>query len=312
MKKASIIQHKESSLYQILLLVVATSIGILNAAQMSKTIEKSATHLNQELFDAIEKNDIEVVKKLFSAPDKPNINSQTKNGWTPLIYAITKGHDEIGEFLINAGADITIERKGFQPISYAVYAGRSPHLVQLLIEKESQINKQDADGCTPLFLAVNYEYPRLVELLIKAKADITIRDKDEFTPFEYAAQQDHTDISKIFIDLAKDINAHNEGWTFLTIAAAYGNLKLVELLINTYKAHIDSENGDRETSLFLAIKKGHIDIAKFLIESGAKSNITTYYDETPLKVAEREGYTELVDLLIKNGAKEPSLDCIVM
>jgi ankyrin repeat protein len=53
-----------------------------------------------------------------------------------------------------------------------------------------------------------------------------------------------------------------------------------------------------------AAKKGHIDIVKVLIASGADLNAKDNYGNTALKLAANAGHIEIVELLKEFGAGE--------
>ena len=86
-----------------------------------------------------------------------NINAQTYWGFTPLDLAIIRNHEETAIYIIEQGADLNI---GIYPaFNRAVMLGRM-QVVQAMIERGIEINKQDKHGYTSLHLAV-YQGSRL-------------------------------------------------------------------------------------------------------------------------------------------------------
>ena len=75
---------------------------------------------------------------------------------------------------------------------------------------------------------------------------------------------------------------------------------------NNNKTDIDINarfiNGN--TMLITATKLGVIDIARFLIESGADVNIQNFYLNTALHYANAHKFYDIINLLVNNGANE--------
>jgi ankyrin repeat protein len=84
-----------------------------------------------------------------------------------------------------------------------------------------------------------------------------------------------------------------------------GDLAKVQQLIAS-GAEINAKDKDNNTALMWAIEKGHLDIARFLIDKGADLNVQG--TSTALINAAGSGYTELVTLLLEKGANINSLN----
>ena len=57
--------------------------------------------------------------------------------------------------------------------------------------------------------------------------------------------------------------------------------------------------------LFIAAEKGHLEVVRFLVESGAnKDQASTDDGSTPLFIAAGKGHLEVVRFLVEFGAKE--------
>ena len=114
--------------------------------------------INADLNQAILANDFAKVKELISAGADVNVRS---DGWfTPLMTAITKGHTEIANFLIENGADVNAlfadARTPFPesrtPLMFAAQKG-DKEVARLLILKGANINAMPYQGATALSLA---------------------------------------------------------------------------------------------------------------------------------------------------------------
>jgi hypothetical protein len=93
------------------------------------------------------------------------------------------------------------------------------------------------------------------------------------------------------------VNSQDEhGDTALIIAAGYNELPLVELLL-TKESTIELKNNEGQDALMTAIKNGHVDIVRLLIENGADSKrddkgVAAFVSAAHL------GYIDIVSLLL--------------
>jgi hypothetical protein len=92
--------------------------------------------------------------------------------------------------------------------------------------------------------------------------------------------------------------------TFITQAAYAGDLEIVKLLLAN-GADIEDIDGDMNTPLLLAIKEQHINVAKYLISSGADIEVTNKYGDSSADLANKTKNQELIHLLsLKNSQSE--------
>jgi ankyrin repeat protein len=192
---------------------------------------------------------------------------------TPLIEACARGHDEICEALVAAGANINAVMKP--------YVGRFG---------------------TALVAACAQEYERICWILLKDPAiDITtatwrirrarecrreyiepINDPIYTNPLVTAASSGHYHICLELIERGADVNAipldtngefHTEG-TALIRAAACGHFGICKLLV-LHGADVNivvPEAAHYPTALFAAVEQGQLMIIKWLLSQGAEIN----------------------------------------
>jgi ankyrin repeat protein len=107
---------------------------------------------NKEIIKAAKSGDIEKVKGLLET-DAALVHARDKDGSTPLHCAAWKGHHEIVEFLLKAGADVngqnTNEHWGTTPLHAAAHANQAA-IAELLIEHGAEPNAKDLAGRTPM------------------------------------------------------------------------------------------------------------------------------------------------------------------
>jgi len=97
-----------------------------------------------------------------------------------LTFAISCGNKEIIKLLLSHGADVN-ERKG-TPLFLSVDKPDFLDIAELLIDKGANLNVKNADGDTPLTLAIKRNDQRLAKLLILRGADVNEKGKDNQPP----------------------------------------------------------------------------------------------------------------------------------
>lgn len=112
-----------------------------------------------------------------------------------------------------------------------------------------KVNEYNADGDTPLWLAVAGNNPQEVYNLIEAGADPDKRHKVKWTPFENAAREDLLNICSILLDGGADINksAHYLGWTALHTASSRNKLNTVQFLLE-HNADVSTKDSRGQTA----------------------------------------------------------------
>ena len=153
--------------------VIVLLICLSCAAYFSPPIvaqQNSATpDVEREFFDAIKKGDSEKVVELLR--QRPTlIQASTKNGTTPVLYAVFTNHHEIAESLLATG----IEPNIFE----AAAMGRAERIRALLRNDPTLIKAYSPDGWTALHL--NWGNPQTAELLLDSGADINAVSKNKF------------------------------------------------------------------------------------------------------------------------------------
>ena len=82
--------------------------------------------------------------------------------------------------------------------------------------------------------------------------------------------------------------------TLVHSAARNGWLTIVEQLTNG--ASIEDMDGNKNTSLHLAVQSGHTRVVQLLLRNGASTEVTNVYNYTPLHHAAKGGHTGIVEL----------------
>ncbi len=85
----------------------------------------------------------------------------------------------------------------------------------------------------------------------------------------------------------------------LYLALREGTLKAAQALVDWPKTNVDTRTAQDETPLMMAALKGHLPIARRLIDRGADVNKTGW---TPLHYAATSGHAAMIEVLLENHA----------
>jgi len=152
------------------------------------------------------------------------------------------------------------------------------------------------EGISPILLAMYYGEPEIARVIASKSAPINI--------FEAAAIGNIDRLAKLIQTDATQVNAYaNDGFQPLGLAAFFGNLSVVELLlIQGAEVNSASKNDLRVTPLHSAVASQHVEIARALLEQGANPNLRQAGDFTPLHGAAQNGQPAMIELLLEYGA----------
>jgi ankyrin repeat protein len=132
--------------------------------------------------------------------------------------------------------------------------------VRELLAQGANPNVRDEDMRTPLHQAVLGNSVGLLGLLIEAHADVNAKDNQGFTPLHFAAQEFLPEIARILVGKGADVNAQDEDGTSVLGRAIFSS-------------------------------GGRNEVARFLLENGARDDLANHEGVTPRDLAARVGST---------------------
>jgi ankyrin repeat protein len=127
------------------------------------------------------------------------------NAGTPLSHAITFGHTDVVEALINAGAETgLVESTGVNLLHWATITNR-PGAIPLLAKAKVPINAVDDNGFTPLHYAASIDFgdTQVLDALLAAGANPKELDFNNRTPLQQAFRLRHANLAKALRRSAK-------------------------------------------------------------------------------------------------------------
>ncbi len=243
------------------------------------------------------------------------------SGSTALLFAVSGGHNDIVELLLQKGVDVDV-RNDIQatPLIIAASLGETS-LVKLLLERGADINGQslgkiNLEGLNVLFrgekdvrerkekveispvIGASFGgYTELVKFLIKKGASIS--DTSGLIALQGAVIGGHIDTVKLLLEKGVAPKSDNLS-SLLATASANGFLGIVEVLLDN-GMNINGMENDRDrpryrTPLMAAAEAGHIEVVKLLLDRGANKYISPNFN-TAYSLARSNGHKKIMKLL---------------
>ena len=268
---------------------------------MGEELKAAERSLEISIHEAAKFGNIEVVKqRLASGVDVNAVEDEWS--MTPLFFAANKGHDQVAEFLISAGADVNAkDRFDRTPLYRAAYWGHK-EIAEILIAKGADVNTQPRDGTgTPLDWANQYGRHETANI---------IRENGGKTKKELKAEGKLVEPSEPVAETAKpepppvkapDNSIHD--------AVEKGNIEAVKQHIAA-GTDVNAKGGlIGGTPLYGAVAFGNKEIVELLIANGAGVNAKDRNGITPLDMATgfQHRRAAIIDLLRKHGGKHSSI-----
>ena len=121
----------------------------------------------KEIIKAAKSGDAERVSALLTY-DQSLVEARDKDGSTPLHCAVWKGHQQVVDLLLKAGADVNAQNEndhwGTTPLHAAAHANQAA-IAQLLIDYGANVRATDREGRTPLFHTTFHKARAVVKVL---------------------------------------------------------------------------------------------------------------------------------------------------
>ncbi|CAH3028136.1 unnamed protein product, partial [Porites evermanni] len=176
----------------------------------------------------------------------------------------------------------------------------------------TDINRQDKSGKTPLHTAILSKQFRIVDELLENNADVTLTDDAGDTPLHTAI---HVGSQRLVLTLLQrgGCDVHSLGRnsaTPLHLAAAMDNDAICKILVD-HNARLTPLDNDRMTPIGRAIERGASKSARYLLQivNEQKGSVEDFmYDadidgSTLLHLAANSGVLKMVELCVEYGAR---------
>lgn len=203
-----------------------------------------------------------------------SVNSADADGWTPLMIALSLGHEDCVQWLLDQGADVkTKNAQGYSPLFFAAIHQQEQRVVDFLAKgadpdcgRHGTREGRPSDVGSALWLTVNNKNVPIFKSLINAGAKATSDD------------------------VAKAIQL--------------GQVEMVRALLDKGSPPDSAVPYEHRGSVYWAVYYNQPEILKLLLDHGADPEMKTDYNETPLSQAARRSNHVMVPMLKAAIAKK--------
>jgi ankyrin repeat protein len=248
---------------------------------------------------------------------------RSKLGYQPIHLAVRHEQTDILQKLLNKGVDVNQKDIwGYAPLHYSAFLPDSPKVVKLgklLIDHNADIEqKTEASGyqLAPLHLAAINGHGDLVQLLLSRGANVDREDGQGATPLWRAAGStvENRDairgllragaqVNKLNANIAAKDPSSNLGTSILAAAVISHNIDTAELLLqNGADPNIVDIQG--KTPLMYAVANDNLDGVLLLLQYKADPNMQGNIGRSPIEMAHVFQQEEIFEHLINAHANQ--------
>ncbi|KAI1121465.1 hypothetical protein F5Y10DRAFT_101072 [Nemania abortiva] len=175
-----------------------------------------------------------------------------------------------------------------------------------LISHVSEVFAPDAGDRTILSWAAQQGWPEMVKSALEIGDVIDDRDRSKRTALSYAAEHGHAEVVGILMKRgAQPLTEDSSRRAPLSYAAGGGHCRVMELLLGDLRVSSLAKDRDDRSPLHWAARNGHDSAIALLLQRGAKAIVDDpdHQGHSALIVALLNGQPATAEFLIENGAR---------
>uniref|UniRef100_A0A8C1MDG9 Ankyrin repeat domain 52a n=1 Tax=Cyprinus carpio TaxID=7962 RepID=A0A8C1MDG9_CYPCA len=243
--------------------------------------------------------------------------TEHRTKWGPLHVAAANSHSECLRMLLcsEGGADLVnvTDAEGQTPLMLAVLGGHTD-CVHLLLERGACPDMRDRRGRTALHRGAVMGREDCITALLSHNVSVLSKDFQGRTAVHLAASCGHADILSNLLSAADHSHPHDpitdrHGFTPTHWAAYHGHEDCLEVLLELKPCSI--QEGNPFTPLHCALINGHSGSAELLLESSVCNSLVNIRDakgRTPLHAAAVAEDVAGLQLVLRHGADINAVD----
>lgn len=233
---------------------------------------------------------------------------------TPLFLAAVEGHADVVKFLLDHGADPSVQRVNEQAEKYSEAmgwissGGGAPPGASDSAMRDAPVGVDAA----PLHVCAAEGDEDMVELLLERGAFVDARDAEQKTPLHIALEENELGVAKLLLDAGADPCTGNRGTTtVLHWCASRGKVKVMRMLLEAGASKVSGpeigealiEDGGTDP-METPDEPAHIVAARLSARFRNRRWLGSS-SWTPLLLACRQGKPEAVQLLVQYAMANP-------
>jgi ankyrin repeat protein len=229
-----------------------------------------------------------------------DIFSETDEGVTPLVFAISDNQTQVAKMLIDYGSDINKLTAHYETPLLIAVKNQNIEITEALLRAGADVNFADRHEATPLHYAAVYDYFQLADMLLYYDASIDVKTVDGSTPLFASTWAGNADIADLLIQNGANMEVKdNEGFTPFLMAALNGDSLIMDLL---FKKGVDiyATNASNHNALALTIIADKIEATRYLLKIGNKWSNQGSNSVSPYTVASKYRRKDMIRILEEN------------
>lgn len=202
----------------------------------------------------------------FLVNNGADVNALTPAEQTPLHLTAQKGLAATAEQVLKQGADLNRQnRQGNTAIHEAILFGNVAMVELFLQQPTIEVNCRNAEGHTPLWLALGLEDPTVARTLLARGCDLNLVTSSGDSMLHYAIGKRQEKACLFLIENNCDVSiANNSGVTPLHLAAGAGMSTVAAHLLGR-GSDVNAADSESRTPLMCAITAGHAMVTNLLL-----------------------------------------------